>query len=1279
MEGAAVLLVLAFLALPILAIAAFIRAGKANELAQNLAGRITVLEREIRQLRERPRETLVIRETAEANAPESKKTAPAIVAPPVAKETPLPQKPKSWLDEELAPKPAPQTKQEAPPPPPTPSPAPKPETPAPVRKPAPAAVAPPPRPPRPTMPAINWEQFMGAKLFAWIGGLALFLGVAFFVKYSFEHNLIPPEIRVAIGFALGIGLLGGGVAMKKKAYAVTSQTLCSTGVLILYASTFACRGFYHFAFFGVIPTFLLMTLITTVAFLLAVRLDAPVVAILGMLGGFITPVLLSTGEDRPLALFGYIALLDAGLLAVALNRRWNYLAPLGALGTAIMEIGWASRFFEQGAYFENNRVFVPMSVTLGFVALFLAATALAKRRGWTDRILAVTTLGLVMAALGFGVYFLGFDQLGARPILIFGYVVLVAIAALVLAVLDGKKEQQWNGFTLFGGIAAALMQFAWAVRCFGKSGFSEGNKVFVPMGITVGFIAMFLGVTALARRRGWVDRAAATSTFLLVAVAFAFGLFFLGFDPLGARPGLIFGFIFIVTVAALALGLLDGKRARQFNAPALFAAVGAAVIQLAWTKLFFVQGLFFEQNKVLIPMAIEVVFVALFLGVAAFAKRHGSTDRTFGFCALLLVLVAFGFGFFQLDFPLLAARPALVFSFFFIVDLAVLALVLLDGKLAVVQPIVGLIVFAALGIWTGNSMTDALLNTGLALYLVFAVFHAVMPLVLRCIRPAAPPPAWSQCFPALALLLAIFPMLQSSALSFLVWPFVLLVDILAVLVAALTTALLPIALVLILTLVLVGAWLLHIPATLTGLPTSLWMLGGFAVFFVLASMWASQRIVKRGPGIAARGPIPPEQFAKLLPACSAVLPFLLLLMVVARLPLANPSPVFGLALLLVVLLLGVSRLLAVDELPLIGLLSTLALEHGWHYRDFDPTHAALPLAWNVGFYAIFTIFPFLFRKDFSGKIMPWIAAALSGLLHFKLVHTLIQTAWPNHAMGLLPAAFAIPTLLAVVTLVKTTPATSPARNSQLALFGGVALFFITLIFPIQFDRQWITIGWALEGAALCWLYHRIVHPGLRIVGVALLSIAFARLALNPAVLDYHPRGDTAIFNWFLYAYSVVIACLFAAARLLAPPRNRVLGLPVPPLLNGLGTVLAFLLVNIEIADYFTEPGAAVVTLSFSGNLARDMSYSIAWALFALLLVIVGIRQKNGPIRWAGLGLLGLTLAKLFLHDLSQLSQLYRIAALIIVAIIAMLASFLYQRFLSSVENADDPKTPPPVP
>ena len=72
---------------------------------------------------------------------------------------------------------------------------------------------------------------MGAKLFAWIGGLALFLGVAYFVKYSFENNLIPPEVRVVIGFLSGMGLIVGGLILRRKEYAITAQTLCATGIL----------------------------------------------------------------------------------------------------------------------------------------------------------------------------------------------------------------------------------------------------------------------------------------------------------------------------------------------------------------------------------------------------------------------------------------------------------------------------------------------------------------------------------------------------------------------------------------------------------------------------------------------------------------------------------------------------------------------------------------------------------------------------------------------------------------------------------------------------------------------------------------------------------------------------------------------------------------------------------------------------------------------------------------------------------------------------------------
>src|SRR5205814_4305006 len=132
------------------------------------------------------------------------------------------------------------------------------------------------------------------------------------------------------------------------------------------AVTFACNSIYHFRFFGPVPTFLPMSLVTAAAFFLAVRMEAQVVAVLGMLGGFLTPVLLSTGHDNPLGLFGYVALLDIGLIAVARRKEWSSLPILGAVGTVLMQIAWVGNFFLHGQYFAGNKTLVPMTVFLGF-------------------------------------------------------------------------------------------------------------------------------------------------------------------------------------------------------------------------------------------------------------------------------------------------------------------------------------------------------------------------------------------------------------------------------------------------------------------------------------------------------------------------------------------------------------------------------------------------------------------------------------------------------------------------------------------------------------------------------------------------------------------------------------------------------------------------------------------------------------------------------------------------------------------------------------------------
>jgi uncharacterized membrane protein len=244
------------------------------------------------------------------------------------------------------------------------------------------------------------------------------------------------------------------------------------------------------------------------------------------------------------------------------------------------------------------------------------------------------------------------------------------------------------------------------------------------------------------------------------------------------------------------------------------------------------------------------------------------------------------------------------------------------------------------------------------------------------------------------------------------------------------------------------------------------------------------------------------------------------------------------------------------------------------------------------------------------------------------------------------------------------PADNHERLQILAWFGGASLFFVTLVFPIQFEHQWITLGWALEGAALMWLFHRLPLPGLQVVGVGLLVASFARLALNPAVITDYGRSGQPMLNWYLYTYGIVSLCHLAAGRLAAPPRNLVLGRNAPPVLCALGTVLLFLLLNIEIADFFSAPGQRL-TFNFSASFAQDMAYSLAWALFAFVLLILGLRIRNAPSRYAGMGLLVATLLKLFLHDLWRLGGLYRIGSLVGLAVVLMIVSFIYQRFLSA--------------
>ncbi len=192
-------------------------------------------------------------------------------------------------------------------------------------------------------PVIDWERFTGIKLFSWIGGFALFLGAGFFVKYSIEHSLISPMVRVTLSFILGGACIGTGLFLKESRFAVTARALCAAGVPILYAAIFAACEVYHFMDPG--TAFVLMSLVTAASFLLSVRMDSEYVALLAVIGGFFTPIFFADLSDRPAALFGYILLLDAGVAATMLRTGWTFLLPLCLIGTGFMQTAWFGKYF----------------------------------------------------------------------------------------------------------------------------------------------------------------------------------------------------------------------------------------------------------------------------------------------------------------------------------------------------------------------------------------------------------------------------------------------------------------------------------------------------------------------------------------------------------------------------------------------------------------------------------------------------------------------------------------------------------------------------------------------------------------------------------------------------------------------------------------------------------------------------------------------------------------------------------------------------------------------
>lgn len=312
-------------------------------------------------------------------------------------------------------------------------------------------------------------------------------------------------------------------------------------------------------------------------------------------------------------------------------------------------------------------------------------------------------------------------------------------------------------------------------------------------------------------------------------------------------------------------------------------------------------------------------------------------------------------------------------------------------------------------------------------------------------------------------------------------------------------------------------------------------------------------------------------------------------------------------------------------------------------------------------YLAFLAFPLVLGRRVGHRIGPYLAATLAAGVFFHVARVSLVAGGYGQVIGLLPVALGLLHAVPLAHLLRIEPAGRRALG-RLALVAGTVLAFATVAVPLQLDREWVTIGWALEGAALAALYRRVPHRGLFWFVLALFAVVFVRLAVNPDVLAYEPRSSWRIVNWYLYTYLVCAASMLAAGRLLATTDDAMTAtLRASQVLPAGATILLFVLLNIEIADYFSTGDR--ITFNFSAGLAQDLTYTLAWGVFAVALLVAGIVIRSRFARLSALALLVVTVLKGFLHDIARLGGLYRVLSFVGLAVCLSLVALMLQRFV----------------
>ena len=265
------------------------------------------------------------------------------------------------------------------------------------------------------------ESRIGSHWLNRIGIAAVLIGVSYFLKFAFDNNWIGPAGRVAIGLLAGIAIVVWSETFRHRGYRIFSYSLKAVGIGVLYLSLYAAFQVYSLVPGG--AAFIMMFAVTAATAVLAWSQDAEILAAFALIGGFATPLLLSTGQNREVALFAYVTVLDLGALALVILKPWRRLLLLSYAGTLLLYVGWYATFYD----------LTQVRMTVGFATLFFAIFAVAPllarpaQKGWLSD--SVPPLIAVVNAAGYFLQiYVMFEEIGTRDTAWFA----LALAALYI-------------------------------------------------------------------------------------------------------------------------------------------------------------------------------------------------------------------------------------------------------------------------------------------------------------------------------------------------------------------------------------------------------------------------------------------------------------------------------------------------------------------------------------------------------------------------------------------------------------------------------------------------------------------------------------------------------------------------------------------------------------------------------------------------------------------------------------------------------------------------------